>query len=328
MQIYHSTTAASCRFSSTAVAIGNFDGVHCGHQALFAQAIALARSQGGSAVALTFSPHPARLFNPELAPPLITTPSQKLEAMAACGLDAVVIEPFNADFAALSPRDFIRQIIVEHLKAHQVVVGKDFVFGHHRAGNLETLHHLGIEYGFQAYGIDPVRISSIVASSTKIREFLLLGRVGGASMLLGRDYAVEGMVVQGKARGRQFGIPTANISSENEILPRKGVYAGWARLPGEQIYQTVINIGTNPTFERADTVHLEAHLLDFPGSELYGQRLNIFFTQRLRDEQRFDSVEELKAMIQRDIQEARAILKTPAITIKPLLPLATRENHD
>jgi riboflavin kinase / FMN adenylyltransferase len=314
MRRFASSAAAREKLRAPAVAIGNFDGVHRGHQALFARARELARAEGGDAVALTFAPHPARFFNPELAPPLISTPAQKLALLEACGLDAVVEEPFDADFAALSPLEFVRRILVERLATRHVVVGDGFVFGSKRAGNLHTLQQLGREHGFSAHGIEPVRVASIVVSSSKIREFLLLGRVGGASMLLGRDYLVEGVVVAGKARGRSIGIPTANVESESEIVPRKGVYAGWACLPDDSVHQAVINIGTNPTFEKAAVLSLEVHLLDWSG-DLYGKRLGVLFTQRLRDERRFETADELVAAIHDDIRDARLLLRAPARTV-------------
>jgi riboflavin kinase/FMN adenylyltransferase len=312
MKVYRSSQEARGRLRAPAVAIGNFDGVHLGHQALFARAGEL--SGEGEAVALTFEPHPAWYFNPELAPPLIQTPEQKLEALASCGIDAVVIEPFDRSFAALSPESFARTILAERLGARQVVVGTGFLFGARRAGSLETLERLGRELGFVANGVETVRVASITVSSTKLREFLLLGKVGGASMLLGRDYIVEGKVVPGKARGRSIGIPTANVAAENEIIPRKGVYAGWARLPDGTVLPAVTNIGTNPTFEKADVLSLEVHILDYSG-DLYGQRLGVVFTQRLREEKRFNSVDELLEAIRDDIREARQILRAPAISL-------------
>lgn len=316
MERFGSSQEAAGRLRAPAVAIGNFDGVHRGHQALFAKARELARAEGGDAVALTFRPHPARFFNPELAPPLITTTEQKIELLEACGLDAVILEPFNADFAALSPQEFVRRILVERLGTRHVVVGQGFSFGARRAGSLQTLEQLGREHGFEAHGLEPVRVASIVVSSSKVREFVLLGKVGGASLLLGRDYLVQGRVVPGKARGRSIGIPTANVQPENEITPRKGVYAGWACLPDSRVHRAVINIGTNPTFEKSDVMSLEVHLLDWSG-DLYDQRIGVLFTQRLRDERRFDSAEALVAAIHDDIEEARQILRAPAHTVSP-----------
>jgi riboflavin kinase/FMN adenylyltransferase len=313
MKVFSSSAEAAGQLDSSAVVIGNFDGVHRGHQELFTRARQLA-GPSGAATALTFAPHPARYFNPDLAPPLITTQAQKLELFEACKLDAVVVEPFDAAFAARSPEDFCRTILTERLRVAHVLVGHGFLFGQRKAGNLATLTELGQELGFEVHGIRGVRVTSIVVSSTKIREFIMLGKVGGASMLLGRDYLVQGTVVTGKKRGRTIGIPTANVAPDNEILPRRGVYAGWLSLADGQVLQTVINIGTNPTFEKADSLSLEAHILDYSG-DLYGQQVRVHFTQRLRDERRFSSVDELLEAIQGDIAEARVLLKAPAIAI-------------
>jgi riboflavin kinase/FMN adenylyltransferase len=316
MKVFRSSAEAAGQLRRPAVAIGNFDGVHRGHQALFARIKELASADGRDAVALTFAPHPARFFNPELAPPLITTEAQKLGAMEECGLDAVVIEPFDAAFAALTPEAFAGEILARRLGARDVVVGRGFTFGAKRAGDLDSLARLGEAHGFAAHGLETVCVGSIIVSSSKIREFVLLGRVGGASMLLGRDYLVEGRVVAGKARGRKIGVPTANVDPENEIAPRKGVYAGWARLPDGKIWKAVINIGTNPTFERADAMSLEVHILDGFSGDLYGQRIGVLFTQRLREEKSFPSVDALVAAIRHDIQEALELLGAPASSIR------------
>ena len=315
MRVFRSSAEAAGQLRSPAVAIGNFDGVHRGHQALFARARELARAAGRDAVALTFAPHPARFFNPELAPPLITPEAQKLAAREECGLDAVVIEPFDAAFAARTPESFATEILAARLGARDIIVGLGFSFGAKRAGDLGSLVQLGAAHGFAAHGLETVRVGSIVVSSSKIREFLLLGRVGGASMLLGRDYLVEGRVVAGKARGRTIGVPTANVDPENEIIPRKGVYAGWARLPDHTISKAVINIGTNPTFERADAISLEVHVIGYSG-DLYDQRIGVLFTQRLREEKSFPSVDALIAAIRHDIQEALELLGAPASSIR------------
>ena len=307
MKVYRSSSEATGKLTAPAIAIGNFDGVHQGHVALFEEAISLSQGGGGQAVALTFSPHPARFFNPDLAPPLINTMEQKLELMAACGLDAIVIEPFDADLAALTPHEFVDRVLVERLGVKHVVVGKNFVFGKKKAGDLETLVGLGRERGFSAHGIECVHVQSIPARSTKVREFLLMGRVIGAAVLMGREYAVEGIVVEGKGRGRTIGIPTANIQMDNEILPRRGVYAGRVGHPDGRGLNAVINIGTNPTFEQAAVLSFEVHVLDF-SEDLYGQRLVVQFTQRLRDERRFASVEELLEAIHEDISVARELL--------------------
>jgi riboflavin kinase/FMN adenylyltransferase len=307
MKVFRSSAEAAGELASPSVAVGNFDGVHLGHQALFRRARALAAGRGGQAVGLTFSPHPARFFNPDLAPPLLNTEEQKIQLMQRYGLDAVVLEPFNADLAALSPLDFASRILAGNLGASSVVVGQDFVFGRKRAGNLESLRQLGGELGFEAQAVGTVRAESIVVSSTKIREFLLMGRVRGASVLLGREYVVSGTVVEGRKRGRTIGIPTANVEPDNEVLPLRGVYVGRALLPGGGLLPAVINIGTNPTFEKAARMTLEVHLLDYDG-DLYGETLGVSFVRRLRDELRFSSVDNLVKAIREDIAVARSVL--------------------
>jgi riboflavin kinase/FMN adenylyltransferase len=310
MRVFRSSHLATGQLSGTAVAIGNFDGVHRGHQELFARA----RATGATAVALTFDPHPAQFFNPDLAPPLITTRQQKLKLLESCGLDAVVVEPFDAGLVAMEPQRFVKEILVRRLGAKHVVVGHGFLFGKKKSGNLKTLRDLGQRHGFETHGISTVRVSSIAVTSTKIREFILMGRVGGASLLLGRDYLVEGQVVSGKGRGRTIGIPTANVAADNEIVPKRGVYAGWAKLPDGEIHKAVVNIGTNPTFEKAAVMTMEAHLLNY-SDDLYDQHLEIYFTQRLRDEKRFNGVEELVQAIHNDVEEALLLLKNPAVSI-------------
>ncbi len=307
MKVFRSSLEARGELRSPAVTIGNFDGVHLGHRALFARTIELARAVGGDAVVLTFDPHPARFFNRELAPYLLTPEQRKLELMEQAGLDAVVLEPFTGDLAGHTPQQFASAVLGENLGASHVVVGEGFIFGKKRAGNLQALIDLGGELGFEAHGVRPVRAEGIVISSTKIRNFLLTGRVMGAAQLLGREYMVEGEVVQGRMRGRTIGIPTANVASSAEILPKRGVYAGRALLPDGGVKEAVINIGTNPTFEKAAILSFEVHILDYSG-DLYGQRLGVRFTRRLRDEKKFSSVEELLEAIGEDIDRAREIL--------------------
>ena len=308
MQIFRSSEAARGRLTAPAVAIGNFDGVHLGHQELLSRARDLAEQESGQAVVLTFEPHPARLFNPDLAPPLLTTEEQKLELLRSKGVAAVVVQPFDADFASLTPDRFVRRMLVEDIGAGHVVVGRDFVFGKGRQGTVRTLKTMGAELGFVAHGVRPVRAHGIVASSTKVRNFVLMGKVRGAAMLLGREYSINGLVVQGKQRGRTIGVPTANVQTDNEILPKRGVYAGYGRLQTGDVVPAVINVGTNPTFEKGNVVSLEAHLLDFE-ADLYRQQLEVSFSKRLREERRYSDVQQLIDAIAGDIAQAREILE-------------------
>ena len=293
------------------VALGNFDGVHLGHAALLAETRRQAAERGGESVVLTFDPHPARLLSPRLAPPLITTTERKLALIAERGIDACVVEPFDRALAALGPEEFVDEVLVRALGARAVCVGYDFTFGKDRAGRVETLRALGASRGFDVTVIPPFSVDGIVCSSTKVREFVLEGQVTGAALLLGRDFSIDGEVVRGAGRGRTIGVPTANARPLTELLPQRGVYAGWVRLPApwDQVHDAAINVGENPTFNATGgaAVTIEPHLLDFSGADLYGSRIEVAFTQRLRDERRFSSVEELVAQIRQDIEAARQV---------------------
>jgi riboflavin kinase/FMN adenylyltransferase len=309
MDTFRGHKLSSRRLRNPVVAIGNFDGVHRGHAHIFQETEKRARELGGEAVVLTFDPHPAKVLAPSFAPPLITTLPRKLELVAACGIDATVVEPFDPAFASHSPEVFVQEVLLDGLGARHVVVGYDFTFGHKRSGTVQLLGELGEAHGFGVTVVPAVTVDGIVCSSTKVREFVLEGRVDGASLLLGRDPDVEGEVVRGAGRGRTIGVPTANLKRETELLPKNGVYAGWAeRLRDGRRWLAAINVGTNPTFVAGHEVIVEAHLLD-ADEDLYGERLRVGFHERLRDEERFASRDQLVAQIRRDIDETRARLK-------------------
>jgi riboflavin kinase/FMN adenylyltransferase len=298
-----------------AVAIGNFDGVHRGHQALVDTTSRLAHAAGGEAVVLTFDPHPARFFAPALAPPMLLTLERRLELLAEAGADAVVVEPFTADFAALPADRFIVEVLRGDLDARHVVVGWDFTFGAGRQGNATTLTREGARLHLGVSIVPPVMVAGLVCSSTKIREFVLEGRVEGAAMLLGRPFELTGRVVHGVERGRTLGVPTANLEPEAELVPKPGVYAAWAlrvdAVPPLRL-RAAVSIGNNPTFAgegrgAPSTVIVEAHLLDFDG-DLYGARVRLEFAARVRDQRRFSSADELVAEIRRDILRTRELL--------------------
>jgi riboflavin kinase/FMN adenylyltransferase len=295
-----------------AIAIGTFDGVHRGHQALLAAAHAQAVARGAPAGALTFDPHPARLFAPALAPPLILPLARRVELLGQAGADFVVVEHFDAALANLTPEAFVDQVLVAGLGAAHVVVGHDFSFGHGRTGTGATLTDLGRDRGFTVTVVPAVTADGVLVSSTKIREFLLEGRIEGARLLLGRPPEVTGPVVRGAGRGRALGIPTANIQPEGDPPLRTGIYAAWAQLlDASGTYAAAVSVGTNPTFTAGSDgapVVVEAYLLDYPGGDLYDSRVRLLFESRLRDERRFGSVEELLAEIQRDIARTRELL--------------------
>jgi riboflavin kinase / FMN adenylyltransferase len=291
--------------------VGNFDGVHRGHQALVAATTAEAQRRGQAAVVLTLDPHPARLLKPERAPAAIMTLAQKAETLESLGVDALVVVPFTIAFAAQTPEMFAAEILVRHLAASVVLVGENFRFGHDRVGTLATLEGLGRELGFEVSGVPAVLHAGAPVSSSRIRTAIAEGQVDEAAALLGRPYCLDGQVVAGDGRGRTIGIPTANILPYNEIKPGRGVYACRVRLREEESADVlaVVNIGERPTFDGVGTT-VEAHLLDFQG-DLYGQTLRLEFVARIRGEQRFSSAAELVAQIQSDIAGARRMLEKP-----------------
>ncbi|MGZ3428480.1 MAG: riboflavin biosynthesis protein RibF, partial [Polyangia bacterium] len=265
---------------------------------------------GGESVVLTFDPHPAKVLAPSYAPPLITLLGRKLELVAQEGIDAAVVEPFDRAFAGRPADDFVRDVLVEGLGAKHVVVGYDFTFGAKRSGNVQRLRELGATLGFALTVVPPVSVEGIVCSSTKVREFVLEGRVDGAALVLGRAPEVQGEVVHGDGRGRSIGVPTANIKPETELLPKLGVYAGWGeRLTDGKRWAAAINVGTNPTFVDGRNVRVEAHLIDCD-EDLYGQRMRLGFVARLRDEERFASKEALVRQIHTDVEATRKVMRT------------------
>jgi riboflavin kinase/FMN adenylyltransferase len=309
MQIVRGYSALPRRLRSPVVAIGNFDGVHRGHAYLFQQARQLARSIAADAesVVLTFEPHPAKVLAPTFAPPLISTLARKLELIEQQGLDVTVVQPFDRAFAARSPIEFVDEVLVGGLGAKHVCVGHDFTFGRKREGTIGLLEELGRARGFGVTVVPAYSVDGIVCSSTKVREFVLEGRVDGAQLLLGRDPEVEGEVIRGDGRGRTIGVPTANVRPDNELLPKNGVYAGWGEWDGGERAGAAINVGTNPTFVAAGhPVSIEAHLLGVD-RDLYGKRLRLGFMKRLRAEERFPSAEALIAQIRKDIEAARSL---------------------
>jgi riboflavin kinase/FMN adenylyltransferase len=310
METVRGHRALSRQLRRPAVAIGNFDGVHRGHLHIFAETRRLAQAAEGEAVVLTFEPHPAKVLAPRLAPSLITSLDRKLELIAGAGIEVAVIEPFDQALAALSPVAFADQVLVAGLGARAVCVGHDFTFGARRSGTVDTLATLGHDRGFSATVVPPVSVDGMLCSSTKVREFVLEGRVEGAAQILGRPVELEGVIVRGAGRGRTIGVPTANLAPTAELLPRSGVYAGWAELldGDRRRFGAAINVGTNPTFDAAQPISIEAHLIDAQ-LELYGRRLRLTFLTRLRDEQRFPSREALTEQIHRDIARTRVQLE-------------------
>ena len=297
---------SQCRpFPHPVVSIGNFDGVHIGHQAILHRLIQEERDRQGTAFVLTFYPHPLAVLRPEHSPSLICSLREKLLVFSSFGVQRVFLQHFTATFAQLAPEEFVRRYVVEALGAEKVIVGHNVSFGRNRAGNAETLQQLGKTYGFETEIVGPVRTDGQEVSSTIVRTLLKDGNVASASRLLGRRFTVRGRVVKGFQRGRTVGFPTANLLPRSDLLLPNGVYAVMVDT-GEREVPGVANIGFNPTFGVTRRT-LEAHLFDF-SDDLYGKPIVVGFVERLRGEQKFPSVDELVSQIQKDAARARALL--------------------
>lgn len=294
--------------TGSCVTIGNFDGVHLGHQRLMARTCAKARARGLVSVVVTFDPHPMTVLMRHKTPPFITSTSQRLRLMEAQGPNVALVLAFTREMASLEPEEFVKRYLLDGLAMRELVVGYDYAMGKGRKGDYELLSRMGRESGFGVERLDPVIVGGAVVSSTRIRDLVQSGNVWDARPLLGRFFEVEGEVVDGKKRGAaKLGFPTANLRLEGTLLPRPGVYAVWAELDGET-FQAVANVGDNPTF--GDTgLTLEAHIMDFD-RRIYGQRLRLHFVQRLRGERKFESIDALKARIADDVRLSRVILAT------------------
>ena len=288
------------------VALGNFDGVHLGHQAVVRRAVEEGRRRGTKVVAATFDPHPRAVLAPGSEPRLLTTLEMRREELLGYGVDEVWAIRFDETLSRKSPEDFVRDVLVGEIGASAVVVGENFRFGHRAAGDFRELERLMRGFGGEAYAV-PVRSEGGEApiSSTRIRRLVGEGEVAEAARLLGRPYVLRGDVVMGDKRGRTIGFPTANVLADPAlVVPARGVYAGFVRV-GKDTYAACTNIGVAPTFERRES-RVEAYLLGFEG-DLYGREVDVSFLERIREEKRFSGVEELKTQISRDVEAARRI---------------------
>jgi riboflavin kinase / FMN adenylyltransferase len=306
MQVVHGHRNAPA-WDGAAIAIGNFDGVHAGHRALIARARELAAVHQALTVALTFDPHPSVLLAPAQAPPMITSIERRIELLAEAGVDAVVVEPFTRELASIAADAFVDDVVLTALRARAIVVGYNFSYGQGGTGTPETLRAHGQKMGIDVAIVSPVTVDGEIASSTKIRGQLRAGDLPGAERMLGRPWDVDGVVVHGAERGRAIGVPTANINPEVELSIAPGIYAVTLGVEGGPAMAAVASLGTNPTFVDAGRLVLEVHVLDWSG-DLYDRRVRTTFVARLRDEQKFDSVEALVTQIRRDIVDARAAL--------------------
>jgi riboflavin kinase/FMN adenylyltransferase len=289
------------------VAIGVFDGVHIGHQAIIARAVGAASEWPAPAAVVTFHPHPEVVLRPRSAPRALTPPDRKTELLGEMGVDEVVTVKFDREFARLTPESFCRAVLLESLGTRVVYVGENFRFGRDGTGTVADLAYYGRTHGFTVRTVTLVRDEGGPVSSTRIRVALKGGDVAQAARLLGRAHRVCGLVIEGEGRGRTLGAPTANIRVDRDIaLPRLGVYATHAVLRDGIRYRAVTSVGTNPTFEKGRKVRIETLLLDF-GDDLYGSTLGVDFVQRIRGQRTFPDAESLREQICRDVQAAKAI---------------------
>ena len=304
MRVLHSIAELKELRGPLFLAIGVFDGVHLGHQAVISTSAAHAKNAGGTPVVVTFDPHPGKVLRPDDAPHLLTATQHKIALIRDLGVEHLLVIQFDREFSATAPEAFVRQLAENSKPLRQVCVGHEWSFGKNRAGNLALLQKLGAEFGFDVIGITPVTVKGAVVSSTAIRGAVEEGNFAKAAEMLGRDYTILGTVKKGAQLGRKLGFPTANLSAHSEQFPPNGVYAAEARLEG-QVVRGVANLGTRPTIASAKPERLlELHLFGLE-REIYGEDIEVKFTRYLRAEKKFASVEELAAQNGRDVEEAR-----------------------
>lgn len=308
MEILSSPAEWIARFGdtrkATALTIGNFDGVHVGHQKILRGVIERARAMNAVSAVLTFFPHPARVLRPDVAPGLLETLPQRLAEFEALGIDATLVLKFDRELATLSAEEFARRFLVEALRAQAVLVGANFRFGHKQAGDVKLLEELGRENGFAVEIVEPVLVDGQIVSSSAIRAAVREGRVEEAQRMLGRPFALMGEIRSGTGMGRKLVVPTLNLATEQETLPKNGVYATEV-VVGGRCYQAVTNVGMRPTFN-GQQLAIESHLFDFAETITSGP-MAVKFLTRLRDEQKFSGPEALREQILRDIARAKEL---------------------
>jgi riboflavin kinase/FMN adenylyltransferase len=306
METLHSIPELSKLRGPLFLAIGVFDGVHLGHQAVISTSAQNARAADAIPVVVTFDPHPAKVLRPEKAPHLLTATQHKIALIRALGVAHLLVIRFDREFAATPPENFVDQLVSNANPLREICVGHEWSFGRNRAGNLDLLKKLGGRLNFDVVGISPVSVNGNVVSSTAIRHAIEKGDFATAAEMLGRDYTILGTVVHGEAVGNRIGFPTANLSAHSEQFPPNGVYLAEAWVQGDS-YHGVINLGVRPTVARGEPQRtLEIHLFDF-NRDIYGEEIEVRFVQYLRSEQKFDSIDALKKQIETDVQRAREL---------------------
>ena len=310
MKIFHGTENAKI-LRPTVLTLGVFDGLHLGHQRIMRKVVERAAEVDAHATAITFDPHPRAVLHPESAPPLLQTLDQRLANLEILGIEQAIVIRFDRKFASTPAEDFVAAIIHDRLQAKEVYLGKGFAFGRARGGNIELLKRLGTQFGFHADEVDEVRLRGQRISSSKIRGLLSEGRVNLVRRMLGRPYGVEGVIVRGDRRGHTIGFPTANLHPHNRVIPRFGVYATASLIDGAW-RRSITNIGVRPTFGADADPSIESHIFDFDG-ELYGDVVRVRFLHRIRDEKKFEGIDELKTQIERDVRRAQNYFNRPGV---------------
>lgn len=306
MEILYSTSELSRLRGPLFLAIGVFDGVHRGHQAVISTSAEHARAANGTPVVVTFDPHPEKILRPERAPHLLTATQHKIELIRDRGVGNLLIINFDKQFAATEPEDFVAELVSHSKPLREICVGHEWSFGKNRRGNLDFLNKLGVKFNFDVVGVPAVKINGVVVSSTAIRRAIEEGEFKRAAQMLGREYTILGTVTRGDNLGKKIGFPTANLSAHNEQFPPNGVYAAEAKIE-DQIHRGVINLGVRPTINGTKSERiLEIHLFDFD-RDIYGQDIEVCFLRFLRAEKKFENLDLLVQQIRRDVEQARAV---------------------
>ncbi len=312
----------------TVLTIGNFDGVHMGHQRIIKQVVSSAKRIKGTSVVMTFDPHPMRYLQPEKDLPLLTLCDEKAKIIEKLGIQILLCVKFDQSFASLEPEEFIKKILVDKLAVREIIIGKDYRFGKAKKGDVKLLKREGNKYGFRVEVVTPVKIKGEIVSSSTIRTLIKKGEVKRVTDFLGRPYSIEGTVVRGTGRGSTIlGFPTANILSGAELIPKEGVYAVKVKIEEspagkkkkeDRLLNGIMNIGTNPTFGNQE-LSLEVHILDF-NEDILHKFIKVYFIERLRNEKKFSSPDALRKAIKRDIEKARLHLQGKVFTEGPHKP--------
>jgi len=304
MKVISLSGNSKLQLKKTCAAIGIFDGVHRGHQFLIQKMLLTARRLGAKPIVITFFPHPAHVLRPDIKLGYLTSLEDRFHRLRDLGVAACLVVPFNRSFARIQPEKFIKDILVKKLGVKAIFVGEDFRFGKDRSGDSALFQKLSLEYGYEMHTVSALKQGRVIISSTRIRQLIGENKLNEAAKLLGRRVSISGLVIKGSKRGKSLGFPTANVSYETDILPPQGVYVVKALL-GKKEYPAIANIGTRPSFENQILkLHLEVHILDF-SKNIYGQRLEVEFLKKIRNEKRFTTPQDLIQQIKKDETYAR-----------------------